>query len=378
MTTELEIKTERLRAMLAAEDLGGVLINAQHNFAWLTGGGTNGIDLSRSNGSCFVFVHADGRRFLIANNIEMPRLLEEEICECDFEPVELSWQAEKASVQTVLNAANSLLVGGTSLATDLCLSHDLRVIEAQISPCRHQLTEPEIERYRRLGSEAGEVLRDTIADISPGETENEIAAKVRSKLLSAGIIPVVTLVGADERIVRYRHPVPTENVWRKTLLIAVCARRHGLIACLSRIICADEIPCDLQRRTEIAAKINATLYAGTRPGVTGSEIYGVAASAYADFGFAEAIDKHHQGGATGYRTRDWTAHPSSCETVKMHQAFAWNPSITGTKTEETGIVTPEGFEIITATPGFPKIDVVVDGREYSSPGILSLTKGASA
>ena len=62
----------------------------------------------------------------------------------------------------------------------------------------------------------------------------------------------------------------------------------------------------------------------------------------------------------------------------MHQAFAWNPSLTGTKVEETGIVTADGFEGITSTPGFPQISTVVDGREYLSPGVLSISKGASA
>nr|MBA3442930.1 peptidase M24 [Pyrinomonadaceae bacterium] len=44
--SEIGEKIERVVRVLDAENLGGVLIGAQHNFAWLTGGGTNGIDLS--------------------------------------------------------------------------------------------------------------------------------------------------------------------------------------------------------------------------------------------------------------------------------------------------------------------------------------------
>ena len=40
---EIDEKTERLQRMLATEGLDAVLLNAQHNFAWLTGGGTNGV-----------------------------------------------------------------------------------------------------------------------------------------------------------------------------------------------------------------------------------------------------------------------------------------------------------------------------------------------
>ena len=60
-----------------------------------------------------------------------------------------------------------------------------------------------------------------------------------------------------------------------------------------------------------------------------------AAKAYAEKGFADEIDLHHQGGAAGYRTREWVAHPNANDVVRNDQAFAWNPSITGTKVEET-------------------------------------------
>jgi antitoxin VapB len=120
------------------------------------------------------------------------------------------------------------------------------------------------------------------------------------------------------------------------------------------------------------------LYAATTTGTKASTLYQIARDAYSRLGFPDEIDKHHQGGACGYRTRDWVAHPGSNETVQINQAFAWNPSITGTKTEETGIVTEDGFEVITGTADFPKIGITINGIDYFSPGILSLSKGVSA
>ena len=363
--------------MLAAEDLGGVLLNAQHNFAWLTGGASNGIDLSRENGASFIFVRADGKRFLIANNIEMPRLLAEEVSEAEFEPVELKWQDERASANAVVEKIRSLGHHG-DIGFDLYTFSPLRPIEALIAACRHELTSEEIGRYRDLGHDAGRAVGNVITQITQGETENEIARKLRDEFEVYGIYSVVTLVGVDERIERYRHPVPTKNIWNNSLLIAVCARRHGLIASLSRIVCAGDVSSELRSRTEAAGKVNAALCGATQPCAKAADLYLIAAEAYADLGFPGEIDKHHQGGACGYRTRDWTAHPNSSETVRLNQAFAWNPSITGTKAEETGIITPDGFEVITTTPGFPQVSTVVDGREYFSPGVLSLSIGVSA
>lgn len=363
MTDELDEKTGRLAAMLASEGLDAVLLNAQHNFAWLTGGSNNGIDLSRENGAASLLVAANGKRFILANNIEMPRMLAEEISPDDFEPVEYSWQHEKTSGTAVVDMAKALI--GGEVVTDLAA-------ESKIAPCRYQLTKGEIERFRTLGVDAGVAVRRVIDNISPGASELEIAETLRHELAIGDMTSVVTLVAADERISQYRHPIPGERRWKKTLLLVTCSKRGGLIASLSRMICVGDVPDELKRKTEAAAYVNACLLDATRPGATAAGLYQRAAAAYLEKGLSNEIDRHHQGGAAGYKTRDWVAHPQGNEVVSIDQAFAWNPSITGTKVEETCIVGENGIEIITASPDFPRIATAVNGREYYSPDILSV------
>lgn len=371
MKTELEIKTERLANMLSRENLGGVLLNAQHNFSWLTGGKSNGINLSQEAGACFLFIRRDGKKFVLASNIEMPRFLTEEISSADFEPVEYSWQEEKSNANLIYEKAQSISESGT-IASDLNFHKEIKPIENLIARCRYELTEAEIERFKKLGKDAGIALGKVIKIISPGESEIEIARKTRAELAKFNLDSVVTLIAADERISNYRHPIPTENIWKKILLLVTCAKREGLIASLSRIICVGQIPEDLQRKTESCANVFAQMLATTKQGKTGAELYETAARAYAENGFVDEINKHHQGGAAGYKTRDWVIHPASQETVCANQAFAFNPSITGTKSEETALLIDDEIEIITPTPDFPKIAVEIDGKTFSSPGILSL------
>lgn len=368
--TELEEKTERLTEMLARENLGAVLLNAQHNFAWLTGGSTNGIDLSRENGAASLLVTRSGKRYLLANNIEMPRMLAEEVSADDFEPSEFSWQEEKAIGDTALKKAKILADG--DIATDIPLFGGAAAIEGKIAHCRYKLTDHEISRYRELGRDAGAIMQNIIEEITPGDSEISIAAKIQSAHAWHNVRSVVTLVAADERIARFRHPAPTENCWKKTLLMVTCAKRFGLIVSLSRIVCIGPIPDDLQRKTEANASVNAALFAATRPGITGAEMYAVAAAAYAANGFDGEIDKHHQGGAAGYKTREWVAHPQSSEIVHLDQAFAWNPSVTGTKVEETILTAESGIEVITTSPDFPQIETNINGQYFFSPGILSI------
>jgi len=372
---ELEEKTERLQRLMHAENLGGILLNGQHNFAWLSCGRSNGIDGTRENGAATLLVTRSGKRYVIANNIEMPRILSEEISSDDFEAIQISWQDEKDG--GVFKVARSI-VGSEQIATDLSMFNEARAIDHLLPWCRFELTQPELTRFRMLGRDAGEAVGDALWKIGPGQAENKIAALVKDELAAREIFPVVTLVGADERIEKYRHPVPTANVWRKSLLIVVCVRRYGLIASLSRMLYAGDLPEDLLQRTEACAAVNAALYDATVPGRTSADLYNVAANAYSAQGFADEIGKHHQGGACGYRTRDWVAHPRGGDVIVPNQAFAWNPSITGTKTEETAILVDGKLEIITATDGFPIISSFVNGREYLSPGILSLSKGATA
>jgi hypothetical protein len=40
--------------------------------------------------------------------------------------------------------------------------------------------------------------------------------------------------------------------------------------------------------------------------------------------------------------------------------------------EETCISSVEGIEVLTTTPDWPQIPVIVEGREYFSPDVLSL------
>ncbi len=206
----------------------------------------------------------------------------------------------------------------------------------------------------------------------PVSRELDIAEKMRTEFSRSGMSLVVTLVAADERIQRFRHPVPSKKRWEKTLLLVACAKRSGMIVSLSRMVANGSIPDDLIRRTDAAAFVNANLWHRTRPGTSGAELYQAAAEAYRYAGFEGEIDKHHQGGAAGYRTRDWVAHPACSDVVQPNQAFAWNPSISGTKVEETVIANETGIDVLTISANYPSIVTEIDGVTYHSPGILSL------
>jgi hypothetical protein len=58
--------------------------------------------------------------------------------------------------------------------------------------------------------------------------------------------------------------------------------------------------------------------------------------------------------------------------VQQRQAFAWNPSITGTKIEETALLDESGMRIITTTPEWPSYQTRVGATTLPVPAVLEL------
>jgi antitoxin VapB len=347
---EIDEKQARLVSAITDAGLAGVLLATHHNIAWLTGGRSNRVDASREAGTQRLLVTADGRRFVLANTIEMPRLRDEVLAGLDFEPIEYPWTADQDAAHAV-SAARSIVGGTDPIGADWPLPG-----AAAAEPL--------------LGRDCGMIVGDVCRRLRPGEDEREIAATVMLALTSVHARAIVLLVGADERIARYRHPVPTATQWSRIVLVAVCAERDGLIACLSRIVATKAAPPDVETRTRATASVFGRLLDATRPGATGAQLFDVAATAYRHAGFPGEEALHHQGGATGYRSREWVAHPQSLAIVQARQAFAWNPSITGTKVEDTALVVDGRVELITSTPGWPSIEMSVGGETLLAADVL--------
>jgi Xaa-Pro dipeptidase len=362
-------KLERVARVARAVGVHGVLLAGHHNIAWLTSGRANRIDASRETGSARLLVAAGGRRFVLANAIEMPRLLGEELAGLDYEPIEYPWTEDQDSSCAVA-AARGVLGHDALVGADWPLP-GATVVEATLARARGLLTDSDIARYRVLGREAGLMLGTICRTLMPGDDERDIARAIMDGALGMRARPIVTLVGSDDRLRRYRHPVPTATSWKAVVMVALCAERDGLVVSLSRIVAAGG-PQDLEARTRATASVFGRLLDATRPGATASALYSVAADGYAQAGFPGEEQKHHQGGAIGYRAREWVAHPQSQEVVQARQAFAWNPTITGTKIEDTALVIDDRLEMLTSTPGWPAIALGTRERPIQASDIWRL------
>jgi Xaa-Pro aminopeptidase len=369
--SDVAVKIARLQAVAEAHALGGLLLTSRANFSWLSGGASNGIDLGREGGAGALLVGADGRCRVLADPIEMPRLLAEALAGVDVEPVEYPWASAIADPQLVARTAARVLGEARPIGTDLP-SEGLADARAAIRRARAPLTRAEGDRLRRLGRDAGTAMGDVCRQLTPGITEQEIARRTADALAAIGARAPVLLVGADARIDRYRHPVPTATPWARRVMVVVCAEREGLVVALTRLVAAGPVDAAWAARTRACAEVFSAMAAATRPGARGADVFAAAAGAYAEAGVPGEERRHHQGGAIGYESRDWIAHPGSEEHVHARQAFAWNPTITGTKIEDTLLVDGDRVELLTSTPGWPVVEHAVRGHTLATAQVLSV------
>ncbi len=148
----------------------------------------------------------------------------------------------------------------------------------------------------------------------------------------------------------YRHPIPRgDALGRRTMLIA-CAERGGLYANLTRMLHFEEPDRETARRQRACdAVLRRMREEATRPGRTLAEALADCRGFYAEEGFPDGWRDHHQGGMTGYASREVVATPQTRQGIEVGQAFAWNPSLRGAKAEETFILTEGRTEVITGS-----------------------------
>jgi Xaa-Pro aminopeptidase len=356
--SELQVKQARLNAFLDRHNLDGVFLQRRNNFAWITCGRDNHIANNSPAGVAGILATKDGKRVCFTNTIEAPRFAGEELAGTGIEVVAYLWHDPKAG-----NKMLGGLLAGRNIGADVNdvgefdhLFAGLSKLPDDFDELRWSLTDEEIARYRDGGRRASAAMEKACRAVRPGMTEHEIAGLLDHEVHASGSNPVVTLVAADDRLAHFRHPIPTDHKLVRYVMLVSCAQFGGLISNLTRFVHFGPIPDELRTRLQAVANVDATINLATKPGRTLGELFGVIAKSYADNGFPGEEKLHHQGGSTGYNGRDVFAEPHTTAKVLDGQAFAWNPSITGTKSEDTIVVLGDRIDVLTAASReWPKV-----------------------
>jgi Xaa-Pro dipeptidase len=333
----MEKRTERLRELMDRRGLDALVLRRPAHFAWFTGGADNRVDRVAPEGVADIVLDAQGV-WVSTTVIEAPRMRAEQTPELEVR--EHAWHLDGAGA---LREA----VGQGQLGADLALEGAMDVAE-DIARLRRTLDPGALARLRSVGADAAAALSDAAAAVEPGTNELEVAAALAAACRRRDLWASVLLVAADERIAMHRHPVPVDATIERRAMLVASAERGGLYANLTRFVELEEPDADLARRLEACGEILARRREeATRPGRSLAEAFGDCRRFSAEAGFPDEWRLHHQGGVTGYGSRELIATPDSRHVIAPNQAFAWNPSISGGKAEETFVLTGSGAEVVT-------------------------------
>ena len=361
---EIEMKVKSLREYMDSHGYEGVVLFRRDTFSWITGGKIDHIEKSTEFGVATLLITAD-KKYCIANQVEKFRMMEEEeLSKLGFTLLEINWW-EEDYLECVKRNFGDIKIGADKDVPGACnIYKDLKRLRFSLLP-------EEIERYRELSLICTNAVEETCRNIKPGDNEHEVCGELVGKVMKVGIEACVALVASDERIFKYRHPLDTDKKIDKYAMVVLCGRKYGLVANLTRLIHFGEPPEEIKRKFELVRKIDAEVITNTIVGRNITDVFKVIINEYQEAGYKDEWKLLHQGGPAGYATRDFLATPYYDELVYNNQAFTWNPSITGTKSEDTILVNKSGFEILTDSKNWPVVEVKTkSGITVKRPALL--------
>jgi antitoxin VapB len=299
-------RAERLRELLGERDLGGVVLRRPVNFAWYTGGADSRVDHVAPDGVADIVVTPEAE-LVIASTMSGPRMRAEQTP--DMEVVEHPWWEDAGP-------AIREATGNARLGSDGRVPGTVD-LGAEVDALRRTLDADAIVRLRDIGADLTAAVAEAAEAVNAGTSESEIA-------------------------------LPTDSTIAHRALLAASAERGGLFANHTVIVELDEPDPELARRCAACVEIlDRMREEATRPGRTLADAFEDCRRFYAEAGYPDEWRLHHQGGLTGYGSREVIATPSTKHVIEPAQAFAWNPSVTGAKAEQTFVLAETGPEVLT-------------------------------
>ncbi|XAS71461.1 M24 family metallopeptidase [Micrococcaceae bacterium Sec5.1] len=233
-------------------------------------------------------------------------------------------------------------------------------VTQELRAARQQLLPAETARYAQLSADAASAMTDVLTAATPGTTEFELVSDLAARIVAVGAEPLVLLCNGAARSA-FRHPLATHAPIGRRAMAVICARRHGLVANVTRWVAFDAgTPQELDAEARIAA-VEADIFQATVPGAKLNEVFAEIQDAYVRHGFGpEQWTLHHQGGPAGYAGRDPRVTADVADRMVLNQPFTWNPSGPGVKIEDTVLLTDSGLRVLTTDDRWPTTEV--DGR----------------
>ncbi len=344
----------RLRALLARSPFDAVVLTHPSNVAWITRGANTAIDRTSPTDATWLVVRATTIA-VVTTNVEIARVLAEFDVPgaATFDIVEVPWFAADYAgaaltyLEQLPSSASADSVASDSEAFGTDISGDLTAL-------RMQLDDVEQVSLIALGYAATFALESALAAWAPGDTDLAVQGDIVGRLEAQGIQTPVVIVGGDERLERFRHPLAVGAAMHRRVMGVVVACRHGLHVAVTRYAEAEPLSAPLVDSLARVRDIEAAVLEAMTPGSTYGAALEQLAEAYAAAGHPDVWREHYQGGPIGFAQREFEIAPIDTasrwftQQIKVGHAVAFNPSLSGgAKVEDTYLITSAGLLRVT-------------------------------
>ena len=337
-------RIQPLRDLMKSKGLEAFVLRRNPNLAWAIAGRAH--VPTTIDAACFDLIITQDSATAITNVVEAPRLIAEEL------PSEVSVRAVKWS-----EGRDPQLPTGSKVGCDQP-GADRVDFGTEVEIMRQSLIAYDVERFKEICVDAAVALGNAMKQVESTDREIDVAGLITHSLWQADLEIAFLGVAGEERVHKFRHPLPTDAVIGNRVSASICAKRKGLIASVTRIVTFGAVTDQMISDYTSIFKVEAALFDATVVGKPFSDPVNAAIDAYSANGFdGDEWTKHHQGGPTGFLPRDWPANQASTRLIANNQPIAWNPTGKGWKAEDTIVATNSGVKLLTFDPEWPTFEV---------------------
>ena len=361
---ELEVahKLVQMRGWLEQQHAGAIRLRGADWFAWATAGASNS-QCHASDLGCAEVLVTRAAAYILTDEASAPRLRDEEV------RGPWIWQVSPWMLPQLAELREHFVqhaAAGSPVLSDRPGLHE-RSLPVALREERLLLLKSEQLRYRHVGQLAASAAAQALRAARPDWTELELAACCVHALWLRGLHAVHVLAAGAERQSRYRRAPSTNVALGPGAVLALCARRHGLCASLSRQRRFVPPSGDGARHRHGLQQDDAAILALEAIALDACEtrhalsmVFHALDSAYAYAGQPDTTRRCRQGGIHGYLAPEVAAGPHTEIVLRHGMALAFHPSLPGGTVEDTFLLVDDQLHNLTHDPAWPS--TVVQGR----------------
>jgi len=204
-------RMQPLRALMKEKGLDSLVLRRNPNLAWAIAGRAH--VPTTIDAACFDLIITNNSLTAVTNSIEAPRLVSEEFPqEIDVKIINW-WQGR-----------DQLLPTGPQVGCDQP-GADRIDIGTDVEIIRASLIESDVARFKEICIDAAVALGNAMKQVESTDREIDVAGLITHSLWQADLEIAFLGVAGQERVHKFRHPLPTTSVVGNRVSASICAKR---------------------------------------------------------------------------------------------------------------------------------------------------------